>query len=84
MSAFVKACNMNTLEIRLLKLNRAVERMLVAGSVHWARRQAGERKQTADMLLVEHDDTWAKLLPYFDHTAEKSGRKHGARWSDKT
>ncbi len=80
-SAFVKCINVNTMEIRLLKLNRAVERMLIRGKVHWARRKTGEQEQTSDTLLVEHDDTWAELLPYFDHSAEKNGRKHGAKWS---
>lgn len=83
MTAYAKCYNAATMEIRLVRLTRAVKAMLVAGEVHWARRKRGERWQTSDLLIIEHEDTWAKLLPYFDHTAEINRRQHGAKWTNK-
>jgi len=82
--AFVKAINVETMEIRLLKINAAVERMLVDGRVHWGRRRSPltGKIARADVLLVETSEAWEKLVPYFSHEEEAVGRKHVAKYTE--
>lgn len=78
----VKCINTESLEIRLVKLNKAVKRMLAAGDVRWAARKNGEKIQRSDVLLVDSQEMWGKLLPYFNLDTEKLGYKHHAKWTD--
>lgn len=78
----VKCINTESLEIRLVKLNKAVKRMLAAGDVRWAARKTGEKIQRSDVLLIDSQETWGRLLPYFNLDTEKAGRKHRAKWTD--
>lgn len=78
--AFVKVVNVSTMEIRLLKLSPAVERMLVAGEVHWGRRRHNGKTHKVDLLIVENEDVWVRLLPYFSYELEKETmKKHRER-----
>ena len=82
--AYVKVINTETLEVRLLKVNGAVERMLVDGNLHWGRRRSPltGKVARADVLLVENEEAWAKLLPYFSFEEEAAGRKHEPKYKE--
>lgn len=84
--AFVKVINTETLEVRLLKVNSAVERMLVDGNLHWGRRRSPltGKIARADVLLVETEDAWAKLLPYFSFDAEIERRRHEPTYKEES
>lgn len=82
--AHVKVINTSTLELRMLKLNTAVEAMLINGNMHWGRRRSpltGKIAQ-ADVILVETEEAWMRLVPYFSFEAETNGEKHTAKYSE--
>ncbi len=84
MKHYVKVINVETMEIRLLKINTAVERMLVEGRVHWGRTRSPitGKVARADVLLVENEGAWAKLIPYFSYEEEAVGRKHVPKYTE--
>ncbi len=72
------------MEIRLLRVNKAVQRRLVHSRIHWAQRKSpnGQIFRT-DVLIIQHDADWEHFLPYFDHTLEKNGGKHQVQYEAK-
>jgi Holliday junction resolvase-like predicted endonuclease len=75
-SVYAKAIRSDTMEIRLLKINRAVERILVDAKSYWAARKSKDKIYRTDVLVIHDDASWERLLPYFVFEVEKHGGKH--------
>jgi len=79
MIGYAKAINANTREIRMIKINNAVRAMLERHDTHWAKRSNGKGGSIKlDVLLIDNDALWERLLPYFTYEYEKAGHTHKA------
>lgn len=72
MSAYAKAINAETAEIRLLRVNKAVTAILMNGGARWDKRtNARGKPAVVDVLIVRDMRTWEKLLPHFVYGVDK-------------
>lgn len=73
---YVKAINAETLELRLVHANAAVQRKLAHHDAYWGARKIADKLHRTDAVIIKSQELWDELRPYFDFSAEVSGRAH--------